>query len=122
MIVRSETWLGREADHQCVVRDTNEARERVEVERDALVGLHELHCECGDPACLSLLLISHDDYEAVREWGSHFLISVNHENPTSAFVIAERQGFAVIDVVLATSRRIVLVGNPRHDWIDGRDA
>ena len=102
------------------VRDANEA-----VERANMSGRHRaaspLRCECGDATCLAAVVITHAEYEAVRAYGSRFLIEPNHENPESSWVLCENARFAVIDVVAGDARYHVLARNPRHAWIDARD-
>ena len=110
----------REAELQCIARDENEAVERV---NDTLTtGAREaMRCECGDPACRTRVALTHAEYEAVRDYGSHFLISLDHENPENTAVLSENARFAVIDVVAGDERHEVLDRNPRHAWVDTRD-
>ena len=104
----------READRQSVVREANEAIERANVALPAGADRLPLRCECGDPACVARIVPSHAEYEAVRGYGSHFVVDLNHENPESACVLREHDAFAVIDVVTAGARYVVLRRNPRH--------
>ena len=110
-----------EAELQCLVRDANEA---VELVNDALehgiVG-SPLRCECGDPTCQARVVLTHVEYEAVRAYGSHFLIVLNHENPENTWVLSENSRFAVIDVVDGDERYQVLARNPRHAWVEVPD-
>jgi hypothetical protein len=98
------------------VRDANEAIERANVALPAGSDRLPLRCECGDPGCLARIEPSHAEYEAVRGFGSHFLVDLNHENPESACVLSEHGTYAVIDVVAAGVRYAVLRRNPRHAW------
>jgi hypothetical protein len=61
------------------------------------------------------------DYEAVRAYGSRFLIRVNHEDPGSVAVLSENADFAVVEVVSGDARYHVLGRNPRHIWVDAHD-
>jgi hypothetical protein len=109
----------REAEQQCLVRDANEAAEQLNVgliKGDTRVALR---CECGDPTCLARLSLTHAEYEAVRAFGSRFVIGLNHENPESAWVLRENARFGVIDVVAGDARHRVMTRNPRHAWVDG---
>ena len=109
----------READRQSLVRDANEAVERANVALPAGADRLPLRCECGDPSCLARIAPSHAEYEAVRGFGSQFLVEINHENPESAWVLREHDTFAVIDVVAAGARYAVMTRNPRHAWTAG---
>jgi hypothetical protein len=111
----------REAEQHCLVRDANEVAERMNValtESDTPVALR---CECGDPSCEAHISLTHAEYEAVRAYGSRFLVNVNHENPESAWVLCENERFAVIDIVAGDIRYQVLARNPRHAWVAARD-
>ena len=102
----------REAEVQCLVRDENEAVERVERRAREGSRARTLRCECGDPSCQARVAPTHAEYEAVRAYGSHFLISLNHENPENTWVLCENARFAVIDVVAGDARYQVLGGIP----------
>jgi hypothetical protein len=108
-----------EAEQQCLVRDANEAAEHLNVALITGAARDALRCECGDPACLARVSLTHAEYEAVRVSGSRFVIGLNHENPESAWVLSENARFGVIDVVAGDARYRVLTRNPRHAWVDG---
>ena len=57
----------------------------------------------------------------MRDYGSRFLINIDHENPKNACVLCENARFAVIDVVAGDARYQVLARNPRHAWVEARD-
>jgi hypothetical protein len=107
-----------ETRRQCLVRDANEA---IETTNDALpLGTHRqpMRCECGDPSCRADVSPTRAEYEAVRAFGSRFVIRVNHENPENASVVSESAGFAVIELVTRDDRYEVLARNPRSNWVD----
>jgi hypothetical protein len=106
-----------EGVQQCASRDANETAERGNATRKH-VGRVALRCECGDPTCLAAVEMTHAEYEAVRAYGSHFLIELNHENPESSCVLRENERFAVIDVVAGDARYHARARNPRHAWPD----
>ena len=107
-----------EAEQQCLARDANEAAELLNVALTMQTKRRELRCECGDGACLARVSMTHAEYEAVRVYGSRFVIGVDHENPESACVLSENARFGVIDVVAGDARHQVLTRNPRHAWVD----
>jgi hypothetical protein len=110
-----------EAEVQSLVREENEAAECANGALTIGDVRELLHCECGDPTCQSRVELTHAEYEAVRAYGSHFLISPNHENPECTCVLSENARFAVIDVVAGDERYQVLGRNPRHAWVEARD-
>jgi 3,4-dihydroxy-2-butanone 4-phosphate synthase len=108
----------REGDQQCLIRDANEAIERMNVKLTTGVVRLEMRCECGDLACLERVSPTHAEYEAVRAYGSRFIVSVNHENPETAAVISQNERFAVVDVVAGEARYQALARHTRHAWVD----
>jgi hypothetical protein len=107
----------REGDQQCLIRDANEAIERLNVKREITERL-ELRCECGDTSCLEYIWPSHAEYESVRAYGSRFIVRRNHENPETASVISEHERFAIVEVVAGDARYQALARNTRHAWVD----
>ena len=79
----------REGDQQCLIRDVNEATERLNAKLTIGTTRLELRCECGDPACRENVEPTSSEYEAVRSYGSHFIVQLNHENPETASVIRQ---------------------------------
>ena len=113
--------LPREVDQQCRVRDANEFAARSSDSAAGGAAPLALRCECGDPSCSESLAVTTAEYKAVRDYGSRFLVRLNHENPENASVLSENDGFAVIDVVGGDARYEVLARNPRHRWVEARD-
>jgi hypothetical protein len=111
----------RETEQQCLVRDANETAERLNVALPAGAARTALRCECGDEGCLEPVSPTHGEYEAVRFYGSRFVIGIDHENPESACVLSENARFAVIDVVAGDARYRVLARNPRDARGEARD-
>jgi hypothetical protein len=108
----------READQQCLIRDANEAIERLNTRLTTGATRLELRCECGDPECLERVVPTHDEYEAVRAYGSRFIVRANHENPENAWVMSENERFAIIEVVAGDVRYQALARHTRHAWVD----
>jgi hypothetical protein len=100
------------------VRDANEVTEHGNAALPAGAGRRPLRCECGDRSCEAEVSPTHAEYEDVRSSGSHFIISVDHENPENACVLHQNERHAVVDVVVADARYAVLARNPRHAWVE----
>jgi hypothetical protein len=111
----------REGDQQCLIRDANEAIERLNVSLASDLERLGLRCECGDPECLEGIGPTHNEYEAVRAYGSRFIVHPNHENPETAAVVKEGARFSVIEVVAGEARHQALARNLRHIWVDAID-
>jgi hypothetical protein len=110
-----------ETERQCEVRDANEAISRLHAGLAAGLERLALRCECGDAACLACVSLTRAEYEAVRAYGSHFAVGLNHENPESACVLSEHATFGVVDVIAGDARYHALARNPRHFWAKGSD-
>jgi hypothetical protein len=108
----------RESDQQCLIRDANEAIERLNLKLTKGAARLEFRCECGDPDCLERIQPTHAEYEAVRAYGSRFIVHVNHENPETASVVGENGRFSVIEVVAGEARYQALARHTRHAWVD----
>jgi hypothetical protein len=70
----------------------------------------EFVCECADPECTDRIETSLDQYEAVRQDATTFLLVNGHEDPKIEKVVQRHRGFAVVrkveDVVARTVRRL----------------
>ena len=54
-------------------------------------------CECGNGDCLQAISIRPDQYELVRSKPVQFIVARGHEKPEVERVIAEEDGFLVIE-------------------------
>ena len=107
-----------EAMQQCLVRDLNEITERANDALPCGVVRAGLRCECGDPAFHSHVFPTHAAYEDVRASSSRFVIGPDHENPESAYLVAERPGYSVVDVFDGPARYVVRARGPRHAFVE----
>ncbi len=117
MLAQTDGWMIRGVEQQCLVRNDNELSERANSAVPVGGTRALLRCECGDPGCATLVAPTHAEYEAVRARGSHFIITLDHEDPEHAWVLSEDDRFAVIDVVDREARHAVMARNPRHVWV-----
>lgn len=73
----------------------------------------EFVCECADPSCTHRIETTLDQYQAVRDDATHFLVVPGHEDTEIERVIELRPRRATVEkferVVAATVRRL----NPR---------
>ena len=73
----------------------------------------EFLCECGDPHCTHRIEVSLDDYEAVREHPTRFLVRRGHVVPEVEEVVRRRRRYAIVEKVDRIAARIVRRLNPR---------
>lgn len=99
------------AETEAVFREVNEAiaktAERFEAEQAEFV------CECADPTCAHRIEAELEDYEGVREDGTHFIVAPGHEELRVERVIRRTGEYAVVEKFERTVAKIALQMNPR---------
>ena len=73
----------------------------------------EFFCECGDTYCTHRIEVSLDDYEAVREHPTRFLVRRGHVVSEVEEVVRRRRRYAIVEKVDRIAARIVRRLNPR---------
>jgi hypothetical protein len=58
-------------------------------------------CECGDPNCREIVMLSLNDYEAVREHPSRFFLVAGHEDAEAEHerIVEAERGYAIIEKI-----------------------
>ena len=58
-------------------------------------------CECADPSCRELVMLSLADYEAVRAFPQRFFLVAGHEDPeeTHERIVEAEQGYVVAEKI-----------------------
>jgi hypothetical protein len=75
----------------------------------------EFVCECGDPACTERIEVPLEEYEAVREHATHFVVRRGHVKGPVEREVSRRSGYSVIEKIDSVVRRIVKQLNPRPE-------
>jgi len=97
-----------EAFFRAVNEGIAEASERFEsVEAEFL-------CECGDANCTHRIEAPLEEYEAVRDHQTRFLVRPSHVEPEVEQVVRRRRRYAIVEKVDAVAARIVTRLNPRR--------
>jgi hypothetical protein len=97
-----------EAFFRAVNEGIAEASERFEsVEAEFL-------CECGDANCTHRIEAPLEEYEAVRDHPTRFLVRPSHVEPEVEQVVRRRRRYAIVEKVDAVAARIVTRLNPRR--------
>ena len=60
-------------------------------------GETEFLCECGRPDCGAKVVLSVDDYEAVRAYPRRFVCAPGHVTPAIESVIEEDEAYLVVE-------------------------
>jgi hypothetical protein len=75
----------------------------------------EFVCECGDAACTERIEVPLEEYEAVREDATHFVVSPGHVKGPVERVVSRRSRYSVIEKIDNVVQRIVKQLNPRAE-------
>lgn len=73
----------------------------------------EFLCECGDPHCTHRIEASLEEYEAVREHPTRFLVRRGHAEPEVEEVVRRRKRYAIVDKVDRVASAVARRLNPR---------
>jgi hypothetical protein len=107
--------MGREAERiaetESLFRDVNEQIAETADRFD--IDSADFYCECADVACHERMEVALDEYETVRDEGTHFMIRPGHEDQRVERVIARRGRFAVVDKIHRAVAPIVARLDPR---------
>ena len=96
-----------EAFFRAVNEGIAEASEKFESEEA------EFLCECGDAHCTHRLEVPLEEYEAVREHPTRFIVRRGHAESEVEQVVKNRRRYAIVDKVDRVAARIVRRLNPR---------
>ena len=88
----------RRARNEALFRSLNEEISNVETEKgtDASDPI-DFVCECSSSECMKVVSVSREEYEAVREGGSTFIVAPGHEEPEIEDVIMSHGGYSVVE-------------------------
>ena len=87
----------------------NEASSRLDTDDARFV------CECGDPNCTDRIELPLDEYEAVREHPTRFVVSPGHVKGPIEKVVRRGRAYSVIEKIDRAVARIARRLNPRTD-------
>jgi len=96
--------------NEALFREVNERIREITASTD---GDAEFLCECGDSTCAQPILISIEEYEAVRAVPTRFLVVPGHEIPDVEDVVEEKERFAVVEKRPGLSTDLAAESDPR---------
>jgi hypothetical protein len=104
---------GREqaARNQLVFREVNERIAELNERNENGSGI--FICECSDPACAEAIEMAADEYEAVREEGTRFVVVSGHQIPELERVVDGNDRFLVVEKV-GSAGEIAHADDPRE--------
>ncbi len=104
------------AMNESVARTSNERLSRMAIShRFAPHQRVPFVCECADPACREIVMLSLDEYERVRVHADRFLLVAGHEDDEASQerVVEAENGYAIVEKVGAAGREAARL-DPRH--------
>ncbi len=81
--------------NEAVFREVNERLKALET-RFSLTEPLDLVCECGDVACTERIVMSLDEYEALRSDSASFAIVPGHHSSDVEDLVSVSDGYAVV--------------------------
>ena len=87
----------RAARNEALFRDINE--QISEVSEGQQGRWFDALCECADPACVTLIPITADEYAKVRARGIRFALRGGHELPEIERVVERHEHFVVVEKI-----------------------
>lgn len=96
---------------ESLFRDVNERIAEASERFDAHEA--EFMCECSDATCAERLEVPLDEYEAVREDATTFLLNPDHVDGRVEQIVRRRRGYAIVQKVDKVVARIVRELDPR---------
>ena len=104
-------WRETEVGNETRARDINEIEDaNIEHPRGAS---NRYVCECSDASCVATISLTQQEYEGVRAHGAHFAIALDHENPELDLLVAELDGFAIVQKLPGFPARLAMASDPR---------
>ena len=108
---------GRElAETESAFRSANERMSRLAgSHRFALDQGVPFLCECGDPGCREIVMLSIEDYERLRAQPCWFLLVAGHEDAEEAHerIVDAENGYAIVEKLGVAGREAARL-DPRH--------
>jgi hypothetical protein len=91
----------RAGENQSMFRDANERVRAAKKGRTAWTGVSQWLCECADEDCTERIVMTLDEYEAVRADATHFAVapSMPHVDSDAERVVEKHEHYWVVEKV-----------------------
>ena len=94
----NEERIRRHAKNEALFRGLNEAIKGNEIENGVEAGDPiDFVCECSSAECMKVVSVSGEEYEAIREGGSTFIVAPGHEDAEIEDIIVSYRDFSVVE-------------------------
>jgi hypothetical protein len=104
----------RAARNEAVFRRVNERLEEVNAAFESMVDGAEFVCECADIDCVERIELTIEQYEAVRDVPTHFIVKPGHELADEERIVQSYGDYLIVEKVGEAGRRAADL-DPRSD-------
>lgn len=104
------TWAERAARdaHQVLRREVNEQIDEISSRfLNGETGELVVMCECAHLGCTARIALPRQEYEAVRQFPTRFLVKEGHEVGDAERLVGEAEGYVIVEKVGAAARYAV---------------
>jgi hypothetical protein len=108
-----DDWRTGQVLVELAARERNEWIEGAHERYGAEPGLVEFACECSADGCASTISMTHDEYEGIRRFGTHFAVARDHESPEVDALLNEMERFSTV-TKLGEGGRMASATDPRR--------
>jgi hypothetical protein len=101
MSERTTTRAARAARNQSLYRSVNERVKEINEAFDAMLPLGDWVCECANAECFDRIVMTHEEYEAVRTDPARFFVSPDdhHVFPDVEKVVERHERYWVVEKI-----------------------
>jgi hypothetical protein len=104
----------RAARNEAVFRRVNERLEEVNAAFESMVDGAEFVCECADIGCVERIELSIEQYEAVRDVPTHFIVKPGHELADEERIVDSHGEYLIVEKIGHAGQRATDL-DPRSD-------
>lgn len=104
----------RAARNEAVFRRVNERLEEVNAAFESMVDDAEFVCECADIGCVERIELRFEQYEAVRDVPTHFIVKPGHELADEERIVESHGEYLIVEKIGHAGRRAADL-DPRSD-------
>ena len=87
----------RKAENEVIFRRANEQIASARDQLPAVTGPTPFICECSDEECRETVLLTPEQYEAVRAHPRRFVLADGHPSSDEATVVEQGDGYSVVE-------------------------
>lgn len=99
--------------NEVVFREVNERLRELGEGFSMVSDLADFVCECGNTSCTERIRMTLAAYEKVRSEATYFVVANGHEEPEYERIIAQEEGYSVVEKLPGGPAEIAIKDDPR---------